>query len=250
LIGEICNEISCTTIAIYHISHHHIVNTGQKNHVRIITTGDGSHSLYHEGLHETYHSTHGALRESMHVFIHAGLFTLIEKRNPIRILEVGFGTGLNAWLTIRECLQAGTTIHYVTLEPFPIPMDISTHLNYGGDLVTDHALLTALHEAPWETEVVIQSPFSLLKTQQSLQSFHSEEKFDLIYYDAFGPPSQPEMWTAELLHKVASMMNDGGVFVTYCAKGQVRRDLAAAGLKVERLAGPPGKREMLRAIKS
>lgn len=225
------------------------MNTEQDNHIRIITTDDGSHSLYHEELHETYHSTHGALRESLHVFIKSGLHILPEKSRTIRILEVGFGTGLNAWLTALESQKNITEINYVTLEPHPIPFDISQQLNFAFGSDHEHALLQSLHRAEWEKEVKISKQFTILKTTNSLQDFRSQETFDLVYYDAFGPPAQPEMWTAELLKKVAGLMSAGGIFVTYCAKGQVRRDLSAAGLQVERLPGPPGKREMLRAKK-
>ena len=225
------------------------MNTEQDNHIRIITTDDGSHSLYHEELHETYHSTHGALRESLHVFIQSGLHILTEKPGTIRILEVGFGTGLNAWLTALESQKNKIEIKYITLEPYPIPSDISRHLNFANGSLNDHALLQSLHNAEWEKEVKISEQFTILKTTSSLQDFQSHESFDLVYYDAFGPPAQPEMWTACLLQKVAGLMREGGIFVTYCAKGQVRRDLNLAGLLVERLPGPPGKREMLRAKK-
>lgn len=238
-----------TSIATYHISHQPIVNTGEKPQIRFITTGDGSHSLYHETLHETYHSTHGAMKESTHVFIEAGLRHLPENANPIHVLEIGFGTGLNAWLTAQDALTISRHVYYTTLEPFPLSDEISANLNYAENSLELQNLLRKIHASTWENDQVIHDHFVLHKSTAKLQEFSSDKKFDLIYYDAFGPPAQPEMWTTEILQKVADLMNDEGILVTYCAKGQVRRDLASAGLFVERLPGPPGKREMLRATK-
>lgn len=225
------------------------MNTQKENSVRIITTGDGSHSLYHEELHETYHSTHGALRESEHVFIEAGFNRINVDKKQIQLLEIGFGTGLNAWLTAKSSEKNGIMVNYFSLEPFPISSQVYHSLSFGETTAAEQNLLQQLHESPWEIETPIHPYFNLHKSTTRLQTFETDIKFDLIYYDAFGPPAQPEMWTKELLQKISNMMNSGGILVTYCAKGQVRRDLQSSGLTVERLPGPPGKREMLRAIK-
>lgn len=213
--------------------------------IEIITTEDGSHSLFRKDLNETYHSRHGAVQESIHVFIRNGL-DLLKDLPVLKILEVGFGTGLNAWLTLDQQRLSKQQTHYTSLETLPLSHEIYSELTYAEK---DTELFQTLHTSPWETEVAITENFHLLKKKISIQEFAGEEKFDLIYYDAFGPPTQPEMWTADIFTKLAAMMKTGAILVTYCAKGQVRRDMESAGLHVERLQGPPGKREMLRAIK-
>jgi tRNA U34 5-methylaminomethyl-2-thiouridine-forming methyltransferase MnmC len=217
--------------------------------VRIIETADGSHSLYHEQLRETYHSTHGARQESEHVFIRNGLNAATEVGGRHCILEVGFGTGLNAWLTAIEAEKRNLQIAYAALEPTPLHEDIYKELNFHGGDPAQQALLLALHSAEWQTTVKINSRMQITKSQEKVQDFITDEKFNLIYYDAFGPPAQPDMWTTQIFSSLYNMMSSGGILVTYCAKGQVRRDLQQTGFAVERLAGPPGKREMLRAFK-
>ncbi len=219
--------------------------------LKIIQTEDGSQSLYNAELNETYHSFHGALTESKHVFIEHGLNYLHRQRKKhIRILEVGFGTGLNALLTQVESLkQDSSKIEYVTLEPFPIDQSVLAELKYAEliDGITRDDFI-ALHSLEWEKEHTINPRFSFLKCQTQLQGFQSEKKFDLIYYDAFAPSKQSEMWTFELLKRVASLMNSSGVLVTYCAKGQFKRDLSQLNMQVETLPGPPGKKEMVRGV--
>lgn len=216
--------------------------------IKVFITGDGSHSILNEALNETYHSRHGAVRESRHVFIEHGLRFLIEKqkRQFVSVLEVGFGTGLNALLTIHEAMLKNYKVEYTSLETFPIPHEIWTTLNYPDP----HNLFRALHEAKWQTREEINSDFSLLKLEKSLQDVELEpQQYDLIYFDAFAPNKQPELWELKMLEKVAGSIKPGGIFVTYCAKGQLKRDLKMLGLTVESLPGPPGKREMVRAIK-
>jgi tRNA U34 5-methylaminomethyl-2-thiouridine-forming methyltransferase MnmC len=216
--------------------------------IKVFITGDGSHSLLNEALNETYHSRHGAVRESQHVFIEHGLHYLLEnqKRQFISILEVGFGTGLNALLTITEAVLKNFKVGYTSLETFPIPLEIWTTLNYPDP----YHLFRELHQAKWHTGVDINSNFRLMKLQKSLQEVELESQhYDLIYFDAFAPNKQPELWEYKMLEKVAGAIKPGGIFVTYCAKGQLKRDLKTMGLMVESLPGPPGKREMVRAIK-
>ncbi|MFM9983797.1 MAG: tRNA (5-methylaminomethyl-2-thiouridine)(34)-methyltransferase MnmD [Flavobacteriales bacterium] len=220
------------------------------NDIQLITTGDGSSSLLNVSLGETYHSRHGALRESMHVFIESGLHQLPMEKEFISILEIGFGTGLNAWLTMLANGTLAKQITYTALETNPLDLSVISNLNYAHESSdSDRAKFLQLHEADWNTLVALDGEFGLHKIQISLQEFDAERTFDLIYFDAFGPPVQPEMWTIELFQKLFAVSNPGAVLVTYCAKGQVRRDLQTAGWEVERLPGPPGKREMLRALK-
>lgn len=199
-------------------------------------------------MQETYHSRHGAIQESQYVFIETGFQTAL-KRFPeeIRVLEVGFGTGLNAWLTL-QCAREKQVqrVHYTSLETTPLDMQIIQQLNYGQGQT--NADFLSLHEAPWN-ETATFGDFKLLKSHVSIQSFQSDSRYHVIYYDAFGPPSQPDMWTVAIFQKLFECTEPGGLLVTYCAKGQVRRDLITAGYRVERLPGPPGKREMLRATR-
>lgn len=220
--------------------------------IRIIETSDGSQSLYRKDLNETYHSTHGAITESQYVFIQHGLDFLSEQgRESVSILEVGFGTGLNALLTLDWAKSHEQKITYSTLEPIPLAADIYTQLNYhqliNGSV--NQADLKYLHEAEWEQEHQLTDNFTFFKTQSKLQDFQSEKDFDLVYYDAFAPSKQAEMWDYDVLEKTADLMAEGAVLVTYCARGQFKRDLAALGLSVETLKGPPGKKEMVRGVK-
>ena len=212
----------------------------------IITTADGSHSLYNSTIDETYHSRHGALQESQYVFIEQGLKQM--SGTTLRIFEVGFGTGLNALLTAIYARERKIKITYHSLET--LPLDLSLMETIAVDTTIgegNQKLFLSLHEAAWNEEVVIHDFFILKKIKSSLQDFDGElSRYDLIYYDAFGPRAQPEMWEVALFNKIASFTNENGVFVTYCAKGQVRRDLTAAGFDMTRLPGPPGKREMMR----
>ena len=203
-------------------------------------TSDGSFTLFIPEVEETYHSTHGAKQESMHVFIEDGFKAC--SKNDIRILEVGLGTGLNASLTLQHATKK---IHYCALEPYPLSKELLNELASVGT----HFFEMKFHESSSGEEVVISDQFSFVRMEVGLEEFHSAEKFDLIYYDAFGPRVEPGLWTFERMLQCYELLNEGGIFVTYCAKGEVRRNLQSAGFVVERLAGPPGKREMLRGVK-
>ncbi|MDA9820158.1 tRNA (5-methylaminomethyl-2-thiouridine)(34)-methyltransferase MnmD [Salibacteraceae bacterium] len=207
-------------------------------------TDDGSPTLYRPDLDEHYHSTNGAVQESTHVFIEKGLKPIMNKTDSIRILELGFGTGLNALLTEEYGCSAGHTINYIALETVPLVPEIWKTLDYQRP-----EILKQLHTAAWEEDVTIREGFQLKKHETSFQKFDSEKNFNLIYWDAFGPNKQPELWTLGIFEKCYQLMSPASILVTYCAKGDVRRAMQAAGFDVERLPGPPGKREMLRATK-
>ncbi|HEY9046493.1 MAG TPA: tRNA (5-methylaminomethyl-2-thiouridine)(34)-methyltransferase MnmD [Ohtaekwangia sp.] len=218
--------------------------------IEIITTSDGSHSLLNTALDETYHSRHGAVQESIHVFIKEGLDHLLTLKSSksISILEVGFGTGLNALLTVQRAMEIPASIHYTSLETYPVPEDIWSKLNYI-DAVGLKEKFDQLHRAAWNQEVEILPNFTLQKLTTPLQQIDFSNRFDLIYFDAFAPNKQPEMWELPVLERVIKSMHARSIFVTYCAKGQLKRDLKSLGLTVETLAGPPGKKEMVRGIK-
>ena len=219
--------------------------------IKIITTSDGSHSLLNEKLNETYHSVHGAIQESSHVFIQRGLEFYIKSIDPVSIslLEIGFGTGLNALLTLLHTINTPISIKYTTLEPFPLDLEIWSSLNYTKTIGLEEYFYS-MHQAEWDTREKIAVNFELTKIKKPLQDVTLPGLFDLIYFDAFAPNKQPEMWTIPILQKLFLAMNSNAVFVTYCAKGQLKRDLKALGLDVETLEGPPGKHEMVRATKS
>lgn len=220
--------------------------------IQIIPTSDGSHTLLNKQLDETYHSRHGAVQESEYVFIRQGLDHVAGNFRPsrINILEVGFGTGLNALLTLQWSIAKKFLIHYTTLEAFPIEENTWSKLNYA-DSADSKSLFEKLHRANWNQPVGVTSDFQLQKLHTTLQQVELKKNaFNLVYFDAFAPNKQPEMWQLPMLQKVVDAMDEGGVFVTYCAKGQLKRDLHELGLKVETLQGPPGKREMVRAVKN
>lgn len=215
------------------------------------TTADGSHTLYVPELDEHYHSTHGAIRESMHVYIDAGLRHCLS--TEINLLEIGFGTGLNAFLTLLEAEKLQKMIHYSTLERYPLSVTTAATLNFSD--ITDPSrkeIFRMLHTAAWEEWVPVTPFFRLKKHSMALHEFlmlPQDETFDVIYYDAFAPEKQPEMWRQEIFDRLYAISRDNTILTTYCAKGVVRRMLQSAGYIVERLPGPPGKREILRAGK-
>ena len=211
---------------------------------------DGSRTLYLEELDEHYHSTFGAIQESLHVFIREG-FSRCILRN-LRILEIGFGTGLNCYLTLMECLRKDVHVHYYAAEKFPVPQEIWNNLKYCDKMEDDNSgLFEKLHTIPWNCNVEINDQFTICKMEcDVLQTdFIDLPQIDLVFFDAFSPEKQPELWDILVFEKIFSRMNFGGILVTYCAKGSVRRLLQTVGFTVERIPGPPGKREMLRAIK-
>lgn len=221
----------------------------------IISTEDGSHSLINHQLDETYHSRHGAVQESVHVFIQHGLNYFLENHptDTIRILEVGFGTGLNALLTLHKSQSKNQSIEYTSLEAFPVAEHLVMQLNYPEliALADGRGLFQKLHASPWNAIEKITSYFHLKKIEGRIQELGLPKNyFDIIFFDAFAPNKQPDMWELSVLSKVFDAMKSNAVFVTYCAKGQLKRDLKSLGLLVESLLGPPGKREMIRARKS
>lgn len=222
-----------------------------KQKIEIITSDDGSSTIFLPELNETYHSTNGAVQESEHVFIKSGLSFLAEKQQEITILEIGFGTGLNALLTALFAEKNNIKITYHTLEPYPLNEEIVSQLNHGECIKEENAnkYFQELHSCNWEEKNKLHKNFDFYKYLQKLEDFSIiENKFDLVYFDAFAPNRQAEMWTIEQLGKVAEMMKENSVLVTYCAKGQFKRDLKSLNFELEMLAGPPGKREMTRAF--
>jgi tRNA U34 5-methylaminomethyl-2-thiouridine-forming methyltransferase MnmC len=203
-------------------------------------TADGSFTLFIPEVEETYHSTNGAVQESMHVFIENGLKAC--HKEVIRVLEVGLGTGLNAMLTLQHATKK---IDYCALEPYPLSKEILNELAAN----RSDQFEMKFHSSNSGELISIQANFSFVRMEVGLEEFQSEEKFDVVYYDAFGPRVEPGLWTLARMQQCFDLLNEGGIFVTYCAKGEVRRNLQAAGFVVERLAGPPGKREMLRGVK-
>lgn len=216
----------------------------------LILTSDGSHTLKSNHFDATYHSIHGAIEESNVVFIKAGLYPLIEqKREYISILEVGFGTGLNALLTYLQAEKTGMTIQYHSLEPFPIDETSFMALNYHERLNIEKDVLINLHRAAYDLPMKVGQHFILTKHKSKLQDFDLDISFDLVFYDAFAPTCQPELWTAEIFGKVHKLMNAKAILTTYCAKGEVKRNMKSVGFVLESLPGPGRKREITRAKK-
>ncbi len=218
---------------------------------------DGSHTLCREDLNETYHSIHGAIQESNHVFINAGLkhWLQINGSKEIEILEVGFGTGLNALLTL-DYLQNATKMKCVTkytgYELFPLAQKIIQQLNYTSQKESLNILkkeFKMMHAADWSEPIKLNPKFELTKLNKTILKLDDIQRYDLIFYDAFAPQVEPTLWDINVFTKIYNATKPGGIFVTYCAKGQVRRDLESVGFEMERIAGPPGKREMLRGTK-
>ncbi|MCF6353181.1 MAG: tRNA (5-methylaminomethyl-2-thiouridine)(34)-methyltransferase MnmD [Cyclobacteriaceae bacterium] len=223
----------------------------KEREIKLFITEDGSHSLQVPAMNETYHSSHGAIQESNHVFIKNGLDYWFGKNQEkeLNIFEVGFGTGLNALLTLQKGVQVNVKINYTSIEPHPLNTDLTNQLNYAQQIGIGQAVFQQLHSCAWEEFTAITSNFSLTKINAAFVDVATINKVDLIYYDAFAPSKQPEMWAYELIEKCYAMLNKNGVFVTYSAKGQLKRDLKQAGFSVESLQGPPGKFEMVRARK-
>lgn len=224
-----------------------------ERHLQI--TADGSHTIAIPGLQLTYHSMHGAIQESMHVFIRSGLHALPGTHPLLRIFEMGFGTGLNALLTLQQAVMQRQQIYYETVELYPLSTAEAQPLNYNILLNTSPGanLLADLHSAPWERDVPIDPFFTLHKKQLALFQYLEnplQEPFHLIYFDAFDPAAQPELWTKPVFEQLFARLHIGGLLLTYCSKGIVRRAMQAAGFIVEKLPGPPGKREIVRARKT
>ncbi len=217
----------------------------------IITTGDGSKTIHLPDWNENYHSSHGAVQEAKHVFLKNGL-DLFSGKQEVHILEIGFGTGLNAILTLEAVLNSDSNIIYDGLEAFPISNDEMVALEYENLLTSDFLKnkYKEIHASPWDSPQTITPTFTLTKIHQELQKqTFTANKYDIIYFDAFGPRVQEAMWTKEIFQKLYISLKSDGYLVTYCAKGQVKRDLKSVGFFVETLPGPPGKREMTRGRK-
>jgi tRNA U34 5-methylaminomethyl-2-thiouridine-forming methyltransferase MnmC len=222
-------------------------------HCEIKITNDGSQTIYVPELNEHYHSIYGAYTESMHVFIKNGLKEIFKKTPEIiSILEIGLGTGLNTLLTITETIPTTKKVLYTALEPFPLDEEIITQINYV-DLFPGIGIsnwFVDMHHSGFNKNIALTNNFSFIKYQQRLEDIIFERSFDLIYFDAFGPGVQNDIWCLENFQKIYQATNENGILVTYCSKGDVRRNMIAAGFIVEKLHGPPGKREMLRALKN
>ncbi|MGM0667893.1 MAG: tRNA (5-methylaminomethyl-2-thiouridine)(34)-methyltransferase MnmD [Bacteroidota bacterium] len=216
--------------------------------LKIISTSDGSSTIYVPELDEHYHSTFGAIKESLHVFINEGYRSV--STDPLSVFEMGFGTGLNALLTLYESIRDGRQVDYVSVEKYPLDRDIYNKLNYE-DFFPGYkkSYFSLLHECSWEENCRITGNFSIHKLQADFHDLHIDRLFDIVYYDAFAPGKQAEMWSTDILSKAASLLKPGGVFVTYSAKGQLKRDLVSLGFRVEHRPGPAGKRHISRAVK-
>lgn len=214
----------------------------------IVITSDGSHSLYVPEIDECYHSTNGAIQESRHIFIEAG-FNHCSKLD-ISVLEIGFGSGLNALLTFLEAEKKELRIHYTALEKYPVDSETVALLNYPA--LTDEKAISVfqqMHDCDWDKTIALSDFFELEKIECDFTDFQLQEEYDLVFFDAFSPEKQPEMWTEDQFEKIYNHCCKGAILTTYCAKGAVRRVLQKVGFSVERLPGPPGKREILRAVK-
>ncbi|WP_460218419.1 tRNA (5-methylaminomethyl-2-thiouridine)(34)-methyltransferase MnmD [Psychroserpens sp. MEBiC05023] len=221
---------------------------------KIITTADGSKTIQIEEWNEQYHSVHGAIQEANHVYIKHGLLFFISENelNPneeISILEIGFGTGLNALLTFLKAKRLKQQINYVGVEAFPVSSEELNQLNYASELDIDPKEFLNLHKCSWETLHHISDTFKITKQQKFFKDISEEHQYDLIYYDAFGARVQPELWTESIFKSMYNALKPNGVLTTYAAIGHVRRTLQSLGFVVEKLQGPPGKRHMLRAVK-
>lgn len=219
-----------------------------ERHLQI--TADGSHTISIPDMQVVYHSKHGAIGESNHVFINAGLkhCVTLHPNKPIQILEMGFGTGLNCLLTAIYSREHQINIQYDTIEAFPLHTNETAALNHG-DVLGASKLFREIHESDWNKATILHPFFQLHKHQSTLQQFSTDLFFDCIFYDAFAPSAQPELWTEETFLQLFSMLKPGGFLVTYCSKTVVRRAMQAAGFRVTKIQGPFGKREMVRAFK-
>lgn len=216
---------------------------------KIITTADGSKTIHLEDWNEQYHSKHGAIQEAYHVFIKNGLSLF---SSDVSILEIGFGTGLNAFVTFLEAVKQNLQVNYTGIEAYPVTNEEITLLNYVAQLKADDFanVFEKIHQVEWEVTNTISNSFKLTKKQQFFSDINYNQEFNLIYFDAFGARVQPELWTETIFSLMYKALKPNGILVTYAAKGSVRRAMQAVGFTVERLPGPPGKREMLRATKS
>jgi tRNA U34 5-methylaminomethyl-2-thiouridine-forming methyltransferase MnmC len=214
----------------------------------IIKSEDGSHTIYSDDFKEHFHSVHGAITESLHVFIQNGLHAI--KTKQVNILEIGFGTGLNAFLTLIDSVKNSRSVYYETIELFPLEQEFINTINYTGFFEDSFKnYFSQLHECNWNEKITIVKNFDLKKILGDILKYKFSQLFDLVFFDAFSPESQPEMWTKQIFEKIYLSMGQGGILTTYCAKGTVKRTLKEIGFTIELLPGPPGKRHMVRAVK-
>ena len=216
---------------------------------KLIQTNDGSHTIYIDDIDETYHSNNGAINESLHVFIKNGL-SKIEKAN-INILEIGFGTGLNAFLSLIHAINNNLTITYTTIEKYPVDINLIEKLNYPELLNADKNLFLSLHKSDWNKTIKINKNFNIHKVKTDLENhtYNPDIKADIVYFDAFSPKTQKELWTIDIFKRIHEIMNKNAVFCTYSSAGIVKRNLRSAGFKVKRIPGPKGKFHILNAFK-
>jgi tRNA U34 5-methylaminomethyl-2-thiouridine-forming methyltransferase MnmC len=220
---------------------------------KLIITEDGSHSVVSEKFGVTYHSRHGAMTESIVVFIKPGLEHALEKfkTEELKILEMGLGTGLNAYLSCVTAEEKNRNIHYTSVEAYPLEEDLWRQLNYPEIIGIDtRHILYSIHEVPEGETHQISPKMKLLKLEKEIEQLDLNDQYDLIYHDGFAPSSQPQLWEGEIVKKLYDALKPGGIMVTYCAKGSFKRCLKEQGLMLEELPGPPGKREMTRAVKA
>ncbi len=210
----------------------------------IFETGDGSHSILSEKFGVTYHSKHGAIQETQHVFIKHGLKSKLGTSHSISILEIGFGTGLNALMTLLEIKDLSIQVDYHTYEAYPISMETAKQLNYPKLLGIDSKKFLIMHEIDFEKEHLISNNFHFTKYKKSFDTIGFVNQFDIIYFDAYGPGQQPELWDKPLMEKMFLALKKDGILTTYCAQGAFKRNLKAVGFTVQTVPGPPGKREM------
>lgn len=215
---------------------------------RLVLTADGSHSFYNAQIDQYYHSVHGARQESERVYIELGLLAAFDRfsAQPLRVFEMGFGTGLNALLTVKTAEQLGRTVDYEAVELYPLSTTDASALNF--DQLLGTTSLAHLHEAPWGESTFITPYFNLTKHLTRLEDFQATQAFHVIFFDAFSTRCQPELWTPEVFSHMASLLVPGGLLTTYCAKGYVQRNLRSAGFQVEKHPGPAHKRAVLRAV--
>lgn len=217
---------------------------------KIVITKDGSSSIQLADIHVQYHSDYGAIQEAKHVYIDAGLqFTFSKINRPISIFEMGFGTGLNCFLTFLEAKKQNRIVNYTTVEAFPVDFSLIQQLNFAQSLGVNADEFHQFHHLTWSENHQVDPYFSFLKLDQIFQDYSALPTYDLIYYDAFGARAYPELWTKTITDKLFCMLNAKGAIVTYSVFGEFRRNLLDSGFWVEKIVGPPGKREMLRAIK-
>lgn len=215
----------------------------------IITTSDGSVTIYLPELKETYHSKFGAIQEAYHVFIKNGLAHL--NGRPVSVLEMGFGTGLNAFITYLESVKNNQEIHYTGIEAYPVAADEAAKLNYVAQLKAEEYtdVFNTMHSAAWGEEVKINKTFTLLKLQMRFEDIDDEALYDIVYFDAFGYHAQPDLWSATIFRKMYNALKPGGILVTYACRTVIKKAMQEAGFVTGKLPGPPGKREMLTATK-